>query len=130
MSGSGLDGKLEELETAEISAGARAMLPVLAKMAHEAEALEPADFAPVRAAGVSEQAIVHALHVAYLFHIINRFAEEKGVTVAQNLAPERNQETSLGEAASNLEVAPTGRGIKPLRQKELAPEPKPQQQRA
>ncbi|MCB9739968.1 MAG: hypothetical protein H6747_11945 [Deltaproteobacteria bacterium] len=86
MSGSGLDGKLEELETAEISAGARAMLPVLAKMAHEAEALEPADFAPVRAAGVSEQAIVHALHVAYLFHIINRFADALDFEVGDDAA--------------------------------------------
>ncbi|MEY3014828.1 MAG: hypothetical protein RIT45_3563 [Pseudomonadota bacterium] len=75
MQQSGVDARLDAVEGADISAGARAMLPVLAKMAHEADALGPDDYAPVRAAGVSDAAIREALHVAYLFHIINRFAD-------------------------------------------------------
>ena len=75
MQGSGLDMRLEQLDSAEVSPQARAMLPVLTKMAQAADTLTPDDYAPLRALGVTDEAIVHALHVAFLFHIINRMAD-------------------------------------------------------
>lgn len=75
MQGAGLDMRLDQLDTADVSPQARAMLPVLTRMAQAADTLGPADFAPLRALGVADEAIVHALHVAHLFHIINRMAD-------------------------------------------------------
>ncbi len=70
-----IDERLTRLEDATISPGARAMLAVLAKVTQDHAALEPQDFAELRDLGVSDEAIVDALNVAYLFNIINRMAD-------------------------------------------------------
>lgn len=51
------------------------MLTVLGKVTMAHEALEPGDFAELRALGVTDEAIIDALNVAYLFNIINRMAD-------------------------------------------------------
>ena len=51
------------------------MLPVLTRVTQDHEALQPGDFAALRELGVSDEAIVDALNVAYLFNIINRMAD-------------------------------------------------------
>ena len=56
----------------------KAMLRFLDKLALQPEAVTPADLAPVRAAGVSDQAIEDAIAVCALFSIIVRVADALG----------------------------------------------------
>jgi alkylhydroperoxidase family enzyme len=56
----------------------RAMLGFLEKLTVHPEELGPADAAAVRAAGVSDEAIVDAIHVAALFNMIVRLADSLG----------------------------------------------------
>ena len=51
------------------------MLGFLETMTLRPEELGPADAEPVRAAGVSEEAMVDAIHVAALFNMITRLAD-------------------------------------------------------
>lgn len=51
------------------------MLPVLTKLCQEPTALAPSDFDEPRRLGVTDEMIEHALHVAFLFNIINRMAD-------------------------------------------------------
>ncbi|MBI5611172.1 MAG: hypothetical protein HY902_20025 [Deltaproteobacteria bacterium] len=84
------------LDSADVSPQARAMLPVLSKMAQAADQLEPADFAPLRALGVTDAAITHALHVAFLFHIINRMADALQFHVGDDAAFASSAKALLG----------------------------------
>jgi alkylhydroperoxidase family enzyme len=70
-----LDDHLTTLGDAEISAGARAILPLLEKFTRDHDKLTAADIVSVREQGVSDEAINDALYVAYLFNIINRMAD-------------------------------------------------------
>jgi alkylhydroperoxidase family enzyme len=70
-----LDDRLTTLDDADISPGARAVLPLLEKLTHQHDNLSAADFVQVREQGVSDEAINDALYVAYLFNIINRMAD-------------------------------------------------------
>ena len=54
------------------------MLGFLEKLTLRPEELSPADAVAVRAAGVSDQAIVDAIHVAALFNMIVRLADSLG----------------------------------------------------
>ena len=56
----------------------RAMLGFLEKLTLRPEELGPADAAAVRAAGVSDDAMVDAIHVAALFNMIVRLADALG----------------------------------------------------
>lgn len=58
-----------------LSAGCRAVLPLLAKVTLDPDGLSAADFAPALAAGVTRAAIVEALNVGYLFNTITRLAD-------------------------------------------------------
>jgi alkylhydroperoxidase family enzyme len=61
--------------TAPVSEGLRAMLGFLEKLTLNPEELGPADADAVRAAGVSDEAMVDAIHVGSLFNMIARLAE-------------------------------------------------------
>jgi hypothetical protein len=54
------------------------MLGFLEKLTLRPEELRPADAEEVRAAGVSDEAIVDAVHVAALFNMIVRLADSLG----------------------------------------------------
>jgi alkylhydroperoxidase family enzyme len=56
----------------------RATLGFLEKLTLRPEALTPADAAAVRAAGVTDEALVDAIHVAALFNVIVRLADSLG----------------------------------------------------
>lgn len=58
-----------------LSAGCRALLPLLAKVSLDPDGVTAADFAPALAAGVTRAAILEALNVGYLFNIITRLAD-------------------------------------------------------
>lgn len=70
-----IDNRLDRLEGAPLSEGARAMLPLLEKVTRDHASLVPDDFAEARRLGVTEEAITDALYVGYLFNIINRMAD-------------------------------------------------------
>jgi uncharacterized peroxidase-related enzyme len=57
-----------------------ATLTVLAKLAGSGEDLTPADIAAARRAGVSDQALDDALHIAFAFNVINRLADAFGAS--------------------------------------------------
>jgi alkylhydroperoxidase family enzyme len=56
----------------------RAALGFLEKLTLTPEALEPADAEAVRAVGVSDDALVDAIHVGALFNMIVRLADSLG----------------------------------------------------
>ena len=58
-----------------LSAGCRALLPLLAKVSLDPDGVTADDFAPALAAGVTRAAILEALNVGYLFNIITRLAD-------------------------------------------------------
>jgi alkylhydroperoxidase family enzyme len=64
--------------TAPIDLRLRAMLEFIEKMTLQPNALTREDAARVRAAGVSEEALVDAIHVAVLFSMIVRLADSLG----------------------------------------------------
>jgi uncharacterized peroxidase-related enzyme len=57
-----------------------ATLGVLARLMGPAPDLTPEDVAAARQAGVSDQALYDALHVAFLFNVINRLADVFGAS--------------------------------------------------
>jgi uncharacterized peroxidase-related enzyme len=65
-------------QTAPIDEGLRAMLGFLEKLTLRPEELGPEDADRVRAAGVSDEAVVDAVHVAALFNMIVRLADSLG----------------------------------------------------
>jgi alkylhydroperoxidase family enzyme len=87
---------LAKLESAAISAEARAMLPLLAKATREHASFEPGDFAAARALGVSDEAIRDALYVSYLFNIINRMADALVFHVGSQASFDKSTKSLLG----------------------------------
>lgn len=69
---------LENWRTAPIAAKLRAMLGFLEKLTLQPDAVRPADVAPLRAAGISDQAIEDAIHACVLFNIYDRLADSLG----------------------------------------------------
>jgi alkylhydroperoxidase family enzyme len=61
-----------------VTEGVRAMLGFLEKLTLRPEKLGPEDADAVRSAGVSDQAMVDAIHVAALFNMIVRLADSLG----------------------------------------------------
>jgi uncharacterized peroxidase-related enzyme len=70
-----LDGPLR---LDELSDKARLMLPFLEKLTLTPELMNTADLAPLRAAGISTQAIADAVHVVAIFSFMNRIADATG----------------------------------------------------
>jgi uncharacterized peroxidase-related enzyme len=64
--------------SAPIDERLRAMLGFIETMTLRPQELGPADADAVRAAGVSDEAIVDAIHVAALFNMITRLADSLG----------------------------------------------------
>ncbi len=91
-----LDDRLDNLDEAEISDAARAMLPVLDKFTLAPGDLTAADLDRVRAIGVGEEAITDAFYVAYLFNIINRMADALRFEVGSQAAFDASAKSLLG----------------------------------
>ena len=56
----------------------RATLGFLEKLTLRPDEVRPADVAPLRAAGLSDEAIEDAIHVCALFNIYDRLADSMG----------------------------------------------------
>ena len=72
---------LDDWRTAPVGDSLRATLGFLEKLTLEPDALEPADAVAVRAAGVSDDALLDAIAVAALFNMIDRIADALGFDV-------------------------------------------------
>jgi alkylhydroperoxidase family enzyme len=91
-----LDDRLTKLDTADISSGARAVLPLLEKFTLEHDNLSADDISEVRALGVSDEAIVDAFYVAYLFNIINRMADALRFEIGSQSDFDKSTKSLLG----------------------------------
>ena len=66
---------LDDWRTAPLDPGLRATLHFLEKLTLTPADVGPADVDPLRAAGVSDEAIEDAIHVCALFNIYDRLAD-------------------------------------------------------
>jgi alkylhydroperoxidase family enzyme len=66
---------LDDWHTAPIDEKVRAMLGYLEKMTLHPDDLGPDDVALLYAAGLTQQAINEAMHVCFLFNVIDRIAD-------------------------------------------------------
>lgn len=73
-----VDAVLRDFRTAPVSDKLRAMLGYLHTVTLQPGAVGPADLEPLRAAGVSDQAIADAVHVCAAFQIYDRLADSLG----------------------------------------------------
>jgi uncharacterized peroxidase-related enzyme len=73
---------LADYRTAPIPEKLRATLGFLEKLTLHPSEVGPADVAPLRAAGVTDQEIEDAIHVCALFNVINRAADSLGFELA------------------------------------------------
>jgi alkylhydroperoxidase family enzyme len=81
--------------TAPIAEGLRATLDFLEKMTLRPDELEAADADAVRAAGVSDDALIDAIHVCALFNMIVRLADALGWDVPSEEAFQSRAEAML-----------------------------------
>jgi uncharacterized peroxidase-related enzyme len=72
---------LEDWRTAPIDERLRAMLGFIEKLTLDPASLSPADIEPLRAAGLSDEAIEDAIHVCALFNMYDRIADALGFDV-------------------------------------------------
>jgi hypothetical protein len=81
---------LAEWRTAEVDARVRVTLGLLEAVTLRPHALRPADVDPVRAVGVSDDAIRDALYVCFAFNLIDRLADAFGWHVLAREEFDRN----------------------------------------
>jgi uncharacterized peroxidase-related enzyme len=67
-------GEVDVDDTSAMRPQLAAVLPLLGKLTTAPDSVTSADVAPVRAAGVPDDAIVDALHVNLIFNTVNRMA--------------------------------------------------------
>jgi uncharacterized peroxidase-related enzyme len=69
---------LADWRTAPVPEKVRAMLGFLEKMTLDPQNLGPADVAPLRQAGITDEEIADAMHICTAFNLINRLADAMG----------------------------------------------------
>jgi alkylhydroperoxidase family enzyme len=94
--GNVLDHRLDNLDEADISTGARAMLPLIDAFTLAPGELTAADFTRIHQLGVGEEAIMDAFYVAYLFNIINRMADALRFEIGSQAAFDSSAKSLLG----------------------------------
>jgi uncharacterized peroxidase-related enzyme len=80
---------LKDWRTAPIPEKVRVMLGFLDKMTLSPQDLGPADAAPLREAGLSDEEITDAIHVGTAFNLINRLADALGWEMQKDVAVHR-----------------------------------------
>ena len=86
----------------------RATLGFLEKLTLQPEALSPSDGEAVLAAGVREDALIDAIHVAALFNMIVRLADSLGWHVPPDREFAARAEASLGSSYALLMPSDVG----------------------
>ena len=74
---------LEDWRTAPVDERLRAMLGFLEKVTLTPAEVGPDDIAPLKAAGIEDQAIEEALYVCFLFNLMDRLADAFDFTVPE-----------------------------------------------
>jgi len=69
---------IDDWRSAPLDAKLRAMLGFLEKLTLQPNEVRPADIAPLRSAGLSDDAIEDAINVCALFNIYDRLADALG----------------------------------------------------
>ena len=69
---------LDDFESASLDAKLTATLRFLKKMTLEPQSLTPEDARTVLKTGVHRDALIDAIHVAYLFNVYDRLADSMG----------------------------------------------------
>jgi uncharacterized peroxidase-related enzyme len=69
---------IDDNDLSGLAPKARAILPFLERLAGSPGMLAPSDLAELRAAGISDEAIVDAVYVCFLFSMFNKFADATG----------------------------------------------------
>ncbi len=72
---------LNDWRTAPVDAKVRAALCFLEKLTLEPGRIGPGDVEPLRAAGVSDEAIEDLIHICALFNLLDRVADALGFVV-------------------------------------------------
>jgi uncharacterized peroxidase-related enzyme len=80
---------LADWRTAPIPERLRVTLGFLEKMTLSPQDLGPADVAPLREAGLSDEEIADAIHVCAIFNLINRLADAMGWEAQKDVAIHR-----------------------------------------
>lgn len=86
---------MEDWRTAPVPEKVREMLGFLDKMTLNPKDLGPADVAPLREAGLSDEEIADAIHVSTAFNLINRMADALGWEMQKDVAVHRFAEFLL-----------------------------------
>jgi alkylhydroperoxidase family enzyme len=86
---------LADPDNAPMDEGQRAMLGLLAKVTRGHEDLGAVDIQAVRDAGVSDEAIVDALHVAFAFDVITRMADTLAWHIPDDVSFQRSAQFLL-----------------------------------
>ena len=73
-----MNAVLEDWRSAPINAKLRAQLGFLEKLTLRPDEVRPRDIEPLRAAGLSDEAIEDAINVCALFNIYDRMADSLG----------------------------------------------------
>ena len=73
-----VEAVLQDWRTAPIDAKLRAALGFLEKLTLQPDSVHPADVAPLRAAGISDEGIEDAIQVCTLFNVYDRLADAMG----------------------------------------------------
>lgn len=79
----------DDWRTAPIPERLRVTLGFLEKMTLAPQDLGPADVAPLREAGLSDEEIADAIHVCAIFNLINRLADAMGWEAQNEVAIHR-----------------------------------------
>lgn len=80
---------LEDWRTAPVPERLRLMLGFLEKLTLTPQEIGPADVAPLRAAGLSDEEIADAIHVCASFNLVNRLADALGWEAQKDVAIHR-----------------------------------------
>jgi uncharacterized peroxidase-related enzyme len=73
-----VDQVLADVDRSDVSEKARTMMHFLEKLALTPEAVKPDDIAPLRAAGIRDEAIVDGIYVCTIFSTFNRLVDAFG----------------------------------------------------
>lgn len=73
-----IEAALQDPKTAPVRPELRATLVFLDKLVTAPQSITPADAAAVRASGVSDEALVDAIHVCFMFSVMNRLMDAFG----------------------------------------------------
>jgi uncharacterized peroxidase-related enzyme len=90
LDGGVVEKVFDDLETAPISAGLKATLKLVHKLAVTPSAVTRDDAEAVRAAGVSQSALETAIHICAVFCIINRLANSLGFDIPSPTGMDRS----------------------------------------